>query len=49
LPGLDKNALLTAAWQYARSRKPVFSREIFRMIRAAREKQQFVVNMNKKN
>ncbi len=49
LPGLDKNGLLTAAWQYARSRKPAFSREIFRMIRAAREKQQFIINMNKKN
>lgn len=49
IPELDKNTLLTAAWQYARSRKPTFNREIFRMIRAAREKQQFAANMKKQS
>lgn len=40
-PGLDQAAVKTAAIKYARSRKPLFSREIFRLLKAAKEKSQF--------
>lgn len=40
-PEIDSSALKTAATKYAKSRKPNFSREIFRILRAAMEQQQF--------
>lgn len=36
-PGLDQTAVKTAAINYAKSRKPVFNREIFRLLKAAME------------
>jgi ribosome-associated protein len=40
-PGLDLAAVKSAAIKYARSRKPLFSREIFRLLKAAMEKGHF--------
>lgn len=37
-PGLDQGAVKAAAINYARSRKPVFNREIFRLLKAAMER-----------
>lgn len=39
-PGLDQIAVKSAAINYAKSRKPVFNREIFRLLKAAMEQQQ---------
>ncbi|MDD5758770.1 MAG: ribosome biogenesis factor YjgA [Desulfobulbaceae bacterium] len=39
-PGFDQNAAKHAAISYAKSRKPVFNREIFRLLKAAMEHQQ---------
>lgn len=41
-PGIDQAAVKSAAIKFARSRKPVYSREIFRLLKAAMEQQQFV-------
>jgi ribosome-associated protein len=41
-PGIDKAAVKSAAIKFARSRKPVYSREIFRLLKTAMEQQQFV-------
>jgi len=41
-PSLDQHAITTAAIQYARSRKPVFNREVFRLLKAAMEQVQLV-------
>jgi len=41
LPDLDSAAVITAAIRYARSRKPVYNREIFRLLKAAAERGQF--------
>lgn len=40
-PALDQPAVKSAAIKFARSRKPLFSREIFRLLKAAKEKSQF--------
>ncbi|MBA3014713.1 MAG: DUF615 domain-containing protein [Proteobacteria bacterium] len=40
-PGIDKNSLKNTAIQYVRSRKPTFNRELFRLLKAARDQQQF--------
>ncbi len=40
-PSIDRTTLQTAAIRYAKSRKPAFSREIFRMLKAAKEQQKF--------
>ncbi len=37
IPGMDLTALNQAARRYARSRKPSYSREVFRLLRAAME------------
>lgn len=39
-PSLDQHAITTAAISYARSRKPVFNREAFRLLKAAMEQAQ---------
>lgn len=39
-PGLDQTATKTAAINFAKSRKPVFNREIFRLLKAAMEQLQ---------
>lgn len=36
-PGLDQTAVKTAAINFSKSRKPVFNREIFRLLKAAME------------
>lgn len=38
LPDLDTKAVVTAALRFARSRKPVYNREIFRLLKAASER-----------
>lgn len=43
-PGIDQNALKNAAIQYCRSRKPNFSREIFRQLKSAMDQKQFAVD-----
>lgn len=40
-PGLDPVAAKGAALKYVRSRKPAFTREIFRLLKAAMEQRQF--------
>lgn len=40
-PGIDQDALKNAATQFIRSRKPSFSREIFRLLKSARDQRQF--------
>lgn len=40
-PGLDPVAVKAAAISYAKSRKPVYGREIFRLLKAAMEQRQF--------
>lgn len=40
-PGIDQNALKNAAIQFIRSRKPNFSREIFRLLKSAMDQKQF--------
>jgi len=40
-PSLSAVNIKTAAIRYAKSRKPTFSKEIFRMLKAAQEQQQF--------
>lgn len=40
-PSLDQSATKAAAIKFARSRKPAFSREIFRLLKAAMEQRQF--------
>ena len=39
-PGLDQTAVKTAAINFAKSRKPVFNREIFRLLKAAMDQLQ---------
>lgn len=39
--GLEASELRKAAWQFARSRKAVYSREIFRMLKSASQRQKF--------
>ena len=41
LPGLDLTAINRAARRYARSRKPTYGREVFRLLRAAKEQAQY--------
>lgn len=41
LPGLDADHVNRAAARYARTRKPVYSREIFRLLKAAEERLKF--------
>lgn len=41
LPGLDEQQLRGLAERYARTRKPVHSRELFRMLKAAQERLHF--------
>ena len=40
-PGLDTGSIKIAALKYARSRKPAFSREIFRIIKGTMEQLRF--------
>ena len=40
-PGLDDTALERAAWRYASTRKTVYAREIFRMLKASADRLQF--------
>jgi ribosome-associated protein len=40
-PSLDTKAVARAAQRFARGRKPVYSREIFRLLKAAQERQRF--------
>ena len=40
-PGLDTAAVKLAALKYARNRKPVFSREIFKYLKSAMEQQRY--------
>jgi ribosome-associated protein len=42
-PGLDATAIKLAALKYSRSRKPVFSREIFRILKGAMEQQSYAI------
>lgn len=37
-PGIDSSSLRKSAWSFARSRKPVYGREIFRILKAAQER-----------
>lgn len=39
--GIDAAELRKAAWQFARTRKPVYSREIFRILKGASQRQRF--------
>nr|MBF0221576.1 DUF615 domain-containing protein [Desulfobulbaceae bacterium] len=41
LPDLDIKAVTLAALKFARNRKPVFSREIFKILKSATEQQQY--------
>ncbi len=41
LPGLDERELRGLAERYARTRKPAHSRELFRILKAAQERQQY--------
>ena len=41
LPGLDLVAVNRAARRYARSRKPAYGREVFRLLRSAKEQAQY--------
>lgn len=41
LPGLDEQELRALAERYARTRRPAHRRELFRLLKAARERQQF--------
>ncbi len=41
LPALDLTAVNQAARRYARSRKPTYGREVFRLLRAAREQTRY--------
>lgn len=41
LPGLDLTAINRAARRYARSRKPTYGREVFRLLRSAKEQAQY--------
>jgi len=41
LPALDLTAVNRAARRYARSRKPTYGREVFRLLRAAKEQAQY--------
>jgi len=43
-PSLDQQAITTAAISYARSRKPVFNREAFRLLKAAMEQTQRMIS-----
>jgi len=49
LPEVDESKLKNTALQFARSRNRKFSRELFRIMRAAREKAQFSQQQEKKN
>lgn len=40
-PGLDQTAAKNAAIKFARSRKPAFSREVFRLLKAAMDQHNF--------
>ena len=42
IPNLDQQAIKIAAIKYVKSRKPAFSREIFRILKAAHEGQRFM-------
>ncbi len=48
-PGIDSSSLRKSAWQFARSRKPAFSREIFRILKAAHERIQLQEKREKHN
>jgi len=41
VPGIDQDAIKNAAIQFVRSRKPSFSREIFRLLKSAREQRRY--------
>ena len=47
LPDLDTVAIKKSALRYAVTRKPVHSREIFRVLKAARERLQFISSQEK--
>ncbi|KPK26534.1 MAG: hypothetical protein AMJ61_08670 [Desulfobacterales bacterium SG8_35_2] len=49
LPEIDQVSLKTAALQYARTRNRKFSRELFRIMKAAVEKAHFLPQQDKKN
>ena len=44
LPGLNPGELQKTALMYARTRKPVFNRELFRMLKSALERSKFTEN-----
>lgn len=44
LPGLNPDDLQKTALMYARTRKPVFNRELFRMLKSALERSKFTGN-----
>jgi ribosome-associated protein len=44
LPGLNSEELQKTALMYARTRKPLYNRELFRMLKSALERSKFVEN-----
>lgn len=48
-PGVDKMLLTRLAWMYARTRNSRHSREVFRLIRAAHEKNAYARSIQKEN
>jgi len=49
LPGIDRDLVQNTALQFARTRNPKFSRELFRILKAAAEKAQFSKQRDRDN